>query len=303
MWKHEKGLHWEKLLIATLVIIGISCLLSISCTRPNGSTKVLVATYDPDREVIMDLTPSLSVSADGNETINLETPDGQSTSVESTSTPFRTAAPIPEDITPTIDFISPVCSPLKNLSLTDLQTVVSQPYNVPNPYSDFGHHGVDLGSYDFHGQYMYEWPVQAVLDGRVAGLIQDRPPLGNAIIIETPLELLPSSIKESLPMAPGESIYHMYAHLIQTPDFELGEAIDCGEVIGQLGNSRTVEAHLHLEMRIGSSGMQIPSMAFYDTATTEEERQTYLWWRTSGDFMPFDPMLLLTFLNSEQDRP
>ncbi|MBI9036348.1 MAG: hypothetical protein JEZ03_17950, partial [Bacteroidales bacterium] len=60
--------------------------------------------------------------------------------------------------------------------------------------------------------------------------------------------------------------------------------------IGLLGKSQTAEAHVHFETRIGNSGYKINSMAFYDAAATEEEIETYLWWRTSGDVIAFDPM-------------
>lgn len=304
MWKHDKGLLLRKLMLTAVLFIGISALSGISCTRLNTSNdKTLVTPEDSNPVSVIDDTPLVSEKTGDDVISKIETPGTQSTLEAAASTPFIANTPTLGEVTPTNDFISPVCSPLQNLSFTDLQSVVSQKYNVPNPYSDMGHHGVDLGSYDFHGQYMYEWPVQAVFDGKVAGIIYDRPPLGNAIIIETPQEMLPPLVKSTLQIAPGESIYHMYAHLIKVPDYQTGEAIKCGEIIGQLGNSRTVEAHLHLEMRIGDSGRQISSMALYDTSITEEERQEYLWWRTSGDFMPFDPMTVLSLLDLNSDKP
>jgi murein DD-endopeptidase MepM/ murein hydrolase activator NlpD len=304
MWNHKKRLLSGKMLMIAVIFIGTAGLLGASCTRFLGvNNKAVAATYEPDRIRDTEITPSLSVGVEKFRTVTPETPGSESVLIESTSTPSITVTPELEKSTSTHDFISPICSPLKNLSFTDLQAIISQTYNVTNPYSDFGHHGVDLGSYNFYGQYMYEWPVQAVLYGKVAGTIEDRPPLGNAVIIETPQEMLPIEIKEALQITPGESIYHMYAHLLLEPDIKPGQEVHCGDVIGQLGKSQTVEAHLHLEMRIGASGRRIPGMAFYDASTTEEERQTYLWWRTSGDFMPFDPMIFLSYLDAENYSP
>jgi hypothetical protein len=49
------------------------------------------------------------------------------------------------------------------------------------------------------GTAMLGLPVYSALDGRVAGLIQDRLPYGNAVIIETPLNKLPAAWLDRLP--------------------------------------------------------------------------------------------------------
>ncbi|MCJ7622317.1 MAG: M23 family metallopeptidase, partial [Anaerolineaceae bacterium] len=187
-----------------------------------------------------------------------------------------------------------LCPPIAGVEFYELQSIISQPFNVPNPFSDFGHHGVDFGSYNFRGKPLLGTSVQAVFSGEVVGIIVDRPPIGNTIILETRYEDLPESLRSNLDINEGQSLYHLYAHLLESPEYWIGETVECGEEIAHIGSSQTVEAHLHLETTIGSSGYIFSSMAFYDTSATEEEQNTYLWWRTSGDLMPLDPMNLFT---------
>lgn len=170
--------------------------------------------------------------------------------------------------------------------------IISQPFNVPEPLKDTGHHGVDLGSYDFKGKYLFGIPVKAIFAGKIAGMTFDRPPIGNVIIIESTYAELPEEVITLLDIKPGQSLYHMYAHLMNSPDWKIGDTVSVGETIDYLGKSQTVEAHLHLEMVIGRSGETIPGMAYYQINTTDEERETYLRWRASGEFVAFDPMLL-----------
>ena len=208
--------------------------------------------------------------------------------VEPTSTPYAISEPSemnsPTPIEPSF------CSPIDGVEINEMDQIISQEFNVPNQKSDVGHHGVDLGSYNFEGRYLYEIPVRAILSGRVAGITVNRPPIGNVVILETPYEDLPSFIRQLYQIQPGQSLYHFYGHLINEPTQQIGDVIQCGDQINLLGKSQTVEAHLHLETRIGVSGLTIDQMAFYDAATTEEERAEYLWWRTSGELTAVNPM-------------
>jgi hypothetical protein len=187
-----------------------------------------------------------------------------------------------------------LCSPIEGVEIFELPEIISQLFNVPNQLSDIGHHGVDLGSYNFHGQYLYEIPIRAILTGNVAGITVNRPPIGNVVILETKYADLPEFLQQNLVITPGESLYHFYGHMIDEPVFALGTRIECGEQINLLGKSQTVEAHLHLETRIGKSNLLVGPMAFYDAATSEEERAEYLWWRTSGELRAIDPMSIFS---------
>jgi murein DD-endopeptidase MepM/ murein hydrolase activator NlpD len=154
------------------------------------------------------------------------------------------------------------------------------------------------------------------MDGRVAGIIRNRPPYGNAVIIETPLDMLPAGWKGPIPTpAPTvppagnlfcppdpihtgagseRSLYLLYAHMNQTPNLTIGQAVGCGEVIGEVGTTgKSVNYHLHLETRAGPAGTQFASMAHYDNAASDEEMRNYCAWRVSGLFQMIDPLELL----------
>jgi murein DD-endopeptidase MepM/ murein hydrolase activator NlpD len=162
-------------------------------------------------------------------------------------------------------------------------------------------------------------PVQAILEGVVAAAIQDRFPYGNTIIIETPLGKLPKEWlraisprlsdekavnprltcpeTEKISFVPSteQSIYLLYAHLKKQFSLQLEETVNCGQIIGQVGNSgNSLNPHLHIEVRIGPTGNRFESMAHYDSSATPEEMANYCLWRVSGHFMLIDPMDLLS---------
>jgi murein DD-endopeptidase MepM/ murein hydrolase activator NlpD len=92
----------------------------------------------------------------------------------------------------------------------------------------------------------------------------------------------------------SKSLYTLYGHMINAPGFKVGENIQAGQNIGFVGNSGLSSApHLHLEMRIGPSGVTFKNMGHYDPSTTDEDRHNYCNWRVSGVFQMFDPMELL----------
>lgn len=161
-------------------------------------------------------------------------------------------------------------------------------------------------------------PVQAVLDGKVAAVIKNRYPYGNMVIIESPLNALPSAWWTQNPMPTREpiqtpvpaltcpagtdefnaasielSIYLLYAHLDQPVNLKMGDKVTCGQVIGGVGTTGdSVNYHLHFEMRIGPSGAVFPNMAHYWNDATNEEMHNYCIWRVSGVFQMLDPLLL-----------
>jgi murein DD-endopeptidase MepM/ murein hydrolase activator NlpD len=163
-------------------------------------------------------------------------------------------------------------------------------------------------------------PVHSVLDGKVAAVIHDRQPYGNAVIVETPLEELPpawlvrlpvrtydptSPLQPStaltcpaydyIPQSGPVSLYLLYAHFEKPSPLAPGGPVSCGDTIGQVGTTgRSVNPHLHFETRLGPSGMSFASIAHYQNDATVEEMRAYCLWRISGAFKPFDPMLLLS---------
>jgi murein DD-endopeptidase MepM/ murein hydrolase activator NlpD len=166
-------------------------------------------------------------------------------------------------------------------------------------------------------------PVQAVMMGRVAAVIEDRFPYGNALLLETPLQALPPdwldpgwipalaptlssnpALTCPTPAAPPaldfsrRSLYVLYAHMQAKADYQLGQTVRCGEQIGEIGQSGNALApHLHLEVRVGPSGERFVGLAHYETRASSEEMSNYCVWRVSGVYQLVDPLQLLAHLD------
>ena len=211
-----------------------------------------------------------------------------------------------------------ICSPLEGYHLEEIPALVSNPFNPPPPGSDNPHQGVDLA--DRQGESYLAVAgrlVQALLSGKVAAVVRDRFPYGNALLVESPLDELPKGWIAELGLtepAPtprpdlaltcpdvigkkwqeGQSLYLLYAHLQQTPTFQLDNLVTCGQRIGNLGDSgNALNPHLHLEVRLGPKGVRFSSLAHYDNRATPEEMDNYCTWRVRGIFRLVDPLRLL----------
>jgi murein DD-endopeptidase MepM/ murein hydrolase activator NlpD len=188
-----------------------------------------------------------------------------------------------------------VCSPLEHETVISISEIVSDPYHPPPPGRDERHQGVDFSYYHRGDRETIEGEgIQAIMGGKVAAVVIDRLPYGNMVIIETPASLLSSQFDEYFDIGVNESLYHLYAHMQSSPLVKLGDLVECGQLLGAVGTTgyNIVNPHLHLETRIGPVGVQFKGMAFYTTSATQNEMDTYLRWRTSGEFSHFDPMLL-----------
>jgi murein DD-endopeptidase MepM/ murein hydrolase activator NlpD len=191
-----------------------------------------------------------------------------------------------------------ICSPLASEEIDQLREIVSDPYNPPSPNREERHHGVDFSYYRRIDRAGIEGEsVQSILSGVVAAVVYDRLPYGNLVIIETPADLLPDLLREKLKLENGKSLYTLYAHMKEEPRVELGQEVGCGQEIGLVGFTgyNVVNPHLHMETRIGDKGVTFYSMVFYDTSAMPDEMENYRRWRTSGDFVHFDPMLLFQY--------
>ncbi len=235
-------------------------------------------------------------------------------------TPTRVPSSTPTVATSTSTPAIIVCSPLQDITLAELSQpdLLKNPFQAPRPGMDDGHFGADFAywSRGTHKQ-MLGLPVYSVLNGRVAGVIPNRQPYGNAVIIETRLPGIPASWLAVLPTpaptvppAPslycppdpahyptgiGTSLYLLYAHLNQAPAVTLDQPVTCGQAIGEVGTTgRSVNPHLHLETRLGPAGVTFAEMAHYDNAATDKEMATYCTWRVSGLFQAFDPLKILS---------
>ena len=187
-------------------------------------------------------------------------------------------------------------SPLAEHSIKSLFEIISSPYDPPDSLDDDArHHGVDFCYYQGAKREFIEGEeVQAIFSGLVVASIEDRNPYGNMVILETTFDQLPVDYALGLEMRPGESLYHLYAHLVMAPEVTLGEWVEGGQVLGQVGKTgyNLGVSHLHLETRIGSQGAVFENMAWFETDATQAEKDNYQLWRTSGTFRHFDPMTI-----------
>ena len=242
-------------------------------------------------------------------------PPSPSVTITSTSTATSTLTPAAATPTPA----ARICSPLENYSQAELIEAVSNPFRPPRWGSDDPHQAVDLAVLSY-GMALAGDPVQAVLDGVAAAVVSERFPYGNALLIETRLDALPDAWRQAFQLptpAPtlgphpsltcpqtGEpltwkdgprSLYLLYAHLQEPPDFSLEDGIECGAQIGLIGQSgNALNPHLHLEARVGPSGVRFNSMAHYSGGISLEEMRNYCAWRVSGVFQLVDPLLVLS---------
>ena len=189
-----------------------------------------------------------------------------------------------------------LCSPLADFPLERLPKLVSAPYDPPPAGSDARHQGVDFVYHRMAGVNIPILGVQvnAVLPGIVAAALDETFPYGNLVIIETPYAWLPATWPELFGMDAGQSLYLLYAHLLETPMVRMADAVVNCQPLGKVGHSGNTEAaHLHLETRVGPSSTIFPAMFGLLAEAPSEGRKNYTLWRTSGVFRHFNPMLLL----------
>lgn len=224
-----------------------------------------------------------------------------------TSTPtFTVAAPTLMD-SATPKPLLKLCSPLAEQTLAEMAEIITDPYNPPPSGKDDRHHGTDFAYYRRKDRTTIAGEiVQAILPGKVAAVLNDRLPYGNMVLIETGQDDLSPELITALGLAPGEALYHLYAHFGQPPRVILGQQVACGEPLGEVGATgyNIVNPHLHLETRLGPAGADFSAgMAYYSTAASGIERTNYELWRTSGIFRHFDPMTLINlYLQSEIEK-
>ncbi len=233
-----------------------------------------------------------------------------------TIVPTRTSTPTTASVSPTVEMRP--CPPFPGASQADLIAAISNPYNPPPPGSDDPHQAIDLAVQQ-NGMALAGGLVQAVLSGQVAMVTEDRFPYGFTLLVETPLDELPSAWQARLQLPtpaptlpppaaltcpavtpadlwqePRRSLYVLYAHLQEKPAFQSGDPVECGQSIGHIGQSgNALNPHLHLEMRLGPAGVSFASMAHYDNTARPEEMGNYCTWRVSNLFQLVDPNLLL----------
>jgi murein DD-endopeptidase MepM/ murein hydrolase activator NlpD len=273
-------------------------------------------------KVFLILLLALTVTACQSGDLMPSSPPPNTASPAPTATPTSTQTP---SLTPTTQPPAPTitptpfqaCCPLEDETFETLPMILVNPLIIPPIGRDDGHHGLDFAYYQRGERSSIQGiEVYAILSGETVLTLEDVIPYGYTILIETPLNQLPNDLQESLlegyqpipenvlyqgecPAFPTPentmemSVYHLYAHLEAPPPFHTGSLIACGQKLGTVGNTgRSSNPHLHLETRLGPSGLDLSSMAFYDPRYSEEQRASYCLWRMSGHYQLFDPSVL-----------
>jgi murein DD-endopeptidase MepM/ murein hydrolase activator NlpD len=232
-----------------------------------------------------------------------------STSVQTSAeiqqqTPIVSPSPVVsqdvENPAPTqLELVDEMCTPLAGHPIEILPDIISDPYNPPPPGNDGRHMGVDFSYYHWQERSTIAGTsIQAALPGKVVAVLENHIPYGFAIMIETPIAVIPDAWLSGLGYKKGESLYLLYAHMEQKSNLQVGLEVACGDklgIVGQTGGEGTPYAipHLHLEARFGLPGKVFSDMGFYDTRLPDKSRLNYQLWRTSGEFRHFDPMILI----------
>lgn len=273
----------------------LACILMVTSCSPPAKTHEEISTPTP--------TATFTIVATCKSEI-ITTPRNTPTRLEATR-----EAIIPLDLH----------SPLAGFDIPALLEIVSTPFEQPNPGMDDGHHGVDFSFYTYQNFKTIEGvPINSVLSGRVASVVEDRLPYGNMLMIETPLDSLPEDWVATLdlpdPVQPlpgnprlncppkadlppwdssSRSLYLLYAHLLEPAPFSIDDPIASGDPIGFVGNSgASGNPHLHLEARVGPSNATFTDMAHYSNDVTDTEMSNYCSWRIGGVFQMIDPLSL-----------
>ncbi|MBN1231575.1 MAG: M23 family metallopeptidase [Anaerolineales bacterium] len=265
---------YSSLQIVLLIFLSLSF---SECSADTSPELTATKTHIPTIEVTSTLAPTLTTSP--------------------TSTPTET--PTPEPLT--------LCTPLEDHEFPEIYQYISHKF-APSPDSNMekGHHGIDFSYYYREGKIIDGVVIQTIFSGEVVSALDNPWPYGNMIIIETPYDQIPPEMISAYSITPEQSVYHLYAHLLNPPTLSIGDQVICGNPLGEVGNSgNSGNPHLHLEIRIGPAGQEFPGMKFYDTQATDEEMAAYTRWRSSGEFVALDPEVVfeLFYLNQITDTP
>ena len=279
-------------------------LTSTSTLTPTSTiTLTLTPTHTSSPISTSTLTNTLTMTPIPTETATrmaTETPTATKTATAATiilPTPtlvgMDTVTPIP--LFPWVQSASQMCSPLGGITIYELVDIVSAPYTGPPPGSDDRHEGVDFAYYNRGEKQSIEGvSVNSILPGRVVSVIKNRAPYGNMVIVETGYKDVAKDLAGVFSITPQKSLYHLYAHMKNTPAVVMGQTVGCGDIIGEVGSTGTNVSHLHFETRYGPPGGWFPVMGFFDLDATEEEKSNYVYWRTSWTYQHFNPMDIIT---------
>ncbi len=305
--------------ISLFLLFLLSCLFIIQlsgCIKKDRSIDHLMRSLTPTNNTISEIK-QLSSPSEMNE--STQTPYLKPTEKE---LELIINQDVDETVIPTED-TNEISTPLDGIQILELEDIVSNPFDFSGNGKEEGHHGTDFSFYRYKSfQTIESIPILSMFPGRVSSIVSDRPPYGNMMIIETPLSYFQdetqSFLLDYLPVDPLPfktdlscpdlkdakyeiqsteiSLYSLYAHLKEAPIFTISDFVQTGDQIGQVGNSgASGNPHLHLEYRLGRSGIDFPEMSHYINSASPSEIYNYCLWRISGYFFQIDPMKVIGF--------
>ena len=95
------------------------------------------------------------------------------------------------------------------------------------------------GNFDFHRGVDIRGPLGTDIYAMAEGLVFSVNHSSGSIQIEHP----------ALTSSTGGTVYSRYSHLSSIKNFELGDPVEAGQVIGGMGNTNANNVHLHFEVR------------------------------------------------------
>jgi murein DD-endopeptidase MepM/ murein hydrolase activator NlpD len=262
------------------LVVGVLGILLLTACASNTAEPIA----SPTNQITLEVKPTEPL-----ETIPPPTATGTPTTIVQII-----GSPTPTSDSTTIPSLQ-LCSPLEIHPLEELPKIIGDPYDPPRPGREERHHGTDFGYYHYQDRdSMLGEPVQSILPGTAASVLDGQYPYGNMLIVESTRSDLPGDLLDKMEIPEDQSLYVLYAHLDQPPMVALGERVVACQELGVVGMSGNTDIpHLHIEIRLGPAGQVFESMRFYDTSATQAELDTYVLWRTSGIFQHFDPLVIV----------
>jgi murein DD-endopeptidase MepM/ murein hydrolase activator NlpD len=262
------------------LVVGVLGILLLTACASNTAEPIA----SPTNQITLEVKPTEPL-----ETIPPPTATGTPTTIVQII-----GSPTPTSDSTTIPSLQ-LCSPLEIHPLEELPEIIGDPYDPPRPGREERHHGTDFGYYHYQDRdSMLGEPVQSILPGTAASVLDGQYPYGNMLIVESTRSDLPGDLLDKMEIPEDQSLYVLYAHLDQPPMVALGERVVACQELGVVGMSGNTDIpHLHIETRLGPAGQVFESMRFYDTSATQAELDTYVLWRTSGIFQHFDPLVIV----------
>lgn len=146
-------------------------------------------------------TPEATNTSMPTSTATMQATNTTTATVAATSTFLPTMTPTPVVQTPLAsNGLFMVASPLQGIPVSELSSIITQPFVMPPAGEDSGHHGVDFAFWR-HGDLtsIEGLPILSIFPGKVVSAYnKSLPPYGYLVIVETPMANLPQEVIDAI---------------------------------------------------------------------------------------------------------